>query len=80
MRFVSPILFAAAAAYVAWYNGSHEGQVLMLPFMEVLSPATMGDPAAQGALSVNVLAGFAVLFAVLDLVQWLRARRQAEDE
>lgn len=79
MRFLSPVLFAAAGLYVAWYNGNHADRVLMLPFMDVVFPATANDPVAQGAVSWKVLLGLAGIFGVLDAVQWARARRREED-
>jgi hypothetical protein len=75
MRFLTPVLFAAAGAWVAWSNAQHSDRVLVLPFLDALDPAVANDPAAQGALTVKVLLGLAAVFAVWDLVMWLRARR-----
>ncbi|MDP2304837.1 MAG: hypothetical protein Q8P18_02285 [Pseudomonadota bacterium] len=78
MRFITPILFAAAAAYVGWQNGQHTDRVLVLPFLDVIAPATAGDAAAQGALTVQILFGLAVVFALWEGYRMMRDR-QADD-
>lgn len=75
MRFVTPILFAAAAAYVGWQNGQHTDRVLVLPFLDVIAPGTAGNAAAQGALSVQILVGLAVVFGLREGYRMMRDRR-----
>lgn len=73
MRFVTPVLFAAAGAWVAW-NNSASDRILVLPFIDALAPSTAGNPAAQGAVTVAVLFGLAAVFAAWDAAMWWRSR------
>ena len=75
MRFLTPILFAAAAVGVGMYNAQHTDRALVLPFLDVLDPAGANDPARMGMLTVQVLGGIAVIFGIWDGVSWLRSRR-----
>lgn len=74
MRFVSPVLFLAAAGGVSWYNGQHADRALVLPFMDVIDPGA--DALRQGELSVIVLIGVAVVLGVRDVLGALRARQE----
>lgn len=74
MRFLSPLLFAAAAAGVGWYNGQHADRALVLPFMDVLDATAANDPKRQGELTVLVFAGLAVALGVREGVRWARER------
>lgn len=75
MRFITPLLFAAAAVYVGWQNAQYTDRALVLPFLEVLAPATKGDMAAQGALTVNLLWGLAAFFTTWELFRMFRDRK-----
>lgn len=77
MRFLSPILFAAAAAGVAWYNAQQADRALVLPFMDLLDSSAANDPKRQGELTVLVLAGLAIALGVREGVRWARERSEA---
>lgn len=69
-RFLTPALFAGAAAYVAWYNGQHSDRALILPGADLLA----ADLPGQGAATVQILGGLAALFGVFAVVGYLRDR------
>ncbi|MFZ5475380.1 MAG: hypothetical protein ACOZNI_01285 [Myxococcota bacterium] len=79
MRFLTPLLFAGAGAWVWYYNGHHADSVLLLPMIDVIDPSTAGDMKAQGARSVQILFGLAVAFALWDTAMWLRARNTSQE-
>jgi hypothetical protein len=78
MRFITPVLFAAAAVYVGWQNGQHTDRALVLPFLDIIAPGTTGNIAAQGALTVNILFGLAVVFGLWEIFRMMRDR-QSDD-
>lgn len=78
-RFLTPVLFAGAALYVANFNAQHDDRALMLPFMDVLSPAAAGDMHAQGALTVQVLSGLAAVFGLFAVVGFVRDRSRGDE-
>ncbi len=80
MRFLTPVVFACAAAYVGWFNATHGDRALILPFLDVLDPSVVGDPAAEGALTVKVLAGLAVVFCAWELGRAALRRRAPPEE
>ena len=65
MRFVTPLGFLAAAAFVGWLNARDGVRVWALP-LEVVVPSLHGDPVGQGRATVGV-------FLVLGLVFGVRA-------
>ncbi len=75
MRFITPGLFAVAAVYVGWYNKQHTDRALVLPFLEELAPSTAGDMAAQGALTIKILFGLAIVFGLWEVVRMVQTRR-----
>ncbi|MFT4978733.1 MAG: hypothetical protein ACI8S6_004643 [Myxococcota bacterium] len=77
MRFLTPILFFAAAGYVYWYNGSQGEAVLMFPpfIIEVLYPDAAGDPHAMGEASVVLLVAMGLLTLLWNLSASWRYRR-----
>jgi hypothetical protein len=77
MRFLTPVLFAAAAVYVGWFNGTHTDRTLVLPMLDLLDPSIASNPAAQGALTVKVLGGLAVVLALWEGVAFFRHRAAA---
>lgn len=60
MRWLTPIVLLAAAAYVHHHNGQGQG-IIALSFLDVVVPSVKGNPVAMGELTVKVLAGFGVL-------------------
>jgi len=71
MRFLTPLLFFAAAGYVFWYNDNHTGSVMMFPFMDVLFPSDAGKPHAQGENTVVLLGAIGLLSLLWQLsVSW----------
>lgn len=81
LRFLGPLLFFAAAAYVHHYNGSHTDSALLFPLVGVL-PWVEGLE-AEKAWSVYVLAGIGSLWAVLEIVaevvRRIRVKQMADD-
>ncbi len=74
-------MLAGAAAWVRHYNGTHEDSAVFLPFVDMIAPATAGDPRAMGAVTVTVLSGLAAVWLVLELVGFARERtRRKPDE
>ena len=78
-RYLTPVLFFAAAGYVDWHNGQQSGSVLMFPFIDVLYPAAKGDPALMGRASVWLLIAIGVLTLVYRLTEEWRYRRQLRE-
>lgn len=70
MRFLNAVLFALAAGYVGWHNSSHQDSYYVFP---ALGGLVGPDPAAQGRVTVGILASAAALFLLRDL-WWLRTR------
>ncbi len=79
MRFLTPVLFAAAAGWMAWYNGQYTDRAVVLPFVELLDPSAAGDPVKLGSLSVVVLAAIAGILAVWEGFRWMRERGSTSD-
>ncbi len=77
MRFLTPVLFGAAAGWVYWYNAQHAGQAVVFPFVELLDPSAAGNPARQGELTVLLLGGMAVVLALWEGVRWARERAES---
>lgn len=75
-RYLTPILFFAAAAYVDWHNTSQSGSVLMFPFIDLVYPAAKGDPVQLGKISVWMLVGIGALILTFRLTEEWRYRRQ----
>lgn len=63
MRWLTPVVLLAAAAYIHHHNGQGQG-VIALSFLDVIVPSVKGDPAAMGDLTVKVLGGLGVLTAI----------------
>ena len=76
MRFVTPLFFAAAGAWVHVYNGDHAGRVMVLPFMDAFA----SDPAGQGRATVVTLFVFAGTFAVWDTIRWISSRKETRED
>jgi len=77
-RFFTPTLLLLGAGTVAWYNQQPGDQRLLFPFVSWIFPATQGDPDAQGAASVQLLAGLGALTTCLALVGWWRDIRRGD--
>jgi len=72
MRYVTPLLFFAVAAYV-WYaaeQGPH--QVMVFPFLDKLDPTLRDDPQRWAQVSAMGFAGIGALFFVRALVRSFR--------
>ena len=66
-RFFTPLVFLGTGLYVTWYNATHTGRVLALPFIERVVPSTADDLALRGEVSAGVMFALAVLFGLLAL-------------
>lgn len=75
MRFLTPVLFFAAAGYVQWFNTSHTDEVLMFPFIDVLYPDAAGDPHAMGEASAVLLAAIGMVSLLWHISASWRYRR-----
>jgi hypothetical protein len=71
MRYLPAILFLATGGVVAWYNASHTGSVVVLPFLATTLPSLRGQPDSQGlaTAALFVIAGLLLGFGrlLLDL-------------
>lgn len=78
-RFITPILFFAAAGYVQHHNGQNSGSVIVFPFIDVIYPASKGDPQLMGQASIWVLVAMGVLTLLLQLRrEWVYRQHQEE--
>jgi len=75
---ISPLLFGLTAGYVHWHNSADSGRVFVLPFTDVLFPASAADPARLGQLSVWLLVGLSGLSA-LHWLYLVAADRRAQN-
>ncbi len=73
-RFLSPILFLGAGAYVWWFNSQHTDRLLAFPFITALFPSLEGDLSGQGKASAAMMLGIGGLLLILALLR----RRPAE--
>lgn len=77
MRWITPLLFLGAAAYVWHYNQTHASSKLLFPFLQALVD---GTPEQLGQWSAGLFAGIGVLFAVLALRDEIRDRRERDED
>lgn len=75
MRFITPVLFLAAAGYVYWYNQNHLDRLVLAFVFDLLVPSSKGDLVAQGRYTVMTLAGVGVLYLIRDIIWYLRENR-----
>lgn len=75
MKFLTPILFFAAAAYVHWHNTTQTGSVLMFPFIATIYPPAEGDPHEMGSASVVLLVALGAVTLLWSATAKLRYRR-----
>lgn len=75
MRFLTPILFFAAALYVDWHNNNQANSILMFPFIDTIYPKSQGDPRAMGEASEKLLLVLGGLFMVRSVFATYRYRR-----
>lgn len=80
MRFLTPILFFAAAAYVSWYNQNHVDRLILAYVFDILVPSSKGDPFTQGRLTVYALGGAGLVFLIRDIVWTLRIKRGVQKD
>lgn len=75
MKFLTPILFFAAAAYVHWHNTTQTGSVLMFPFIDIVYPPSKGNPHQMGSASVVLLAALGFVTLMWTATAEIRYRR-----
>ena len=75
MRFITPILFFAAGAWVWWYNANHLDRVVLVHIFDWVAPSTKGDVALQGRLTAYLAFALGTAFLIRDLVWLARERR-----
>lgn len=68
LRYLTPLMFAAATAWMWHYNGTHDDSKLVLPLVDVIVPEAAGDPAALADASLIGAAGLTALVFVLTVV------------
>ena len=73
MRLLTPLLFLATAAVVAWYNGSHQATQLLFPGAEGLFE---GDAVAAGRLTWQVFLGLGLAASTYALYSQTRSARR----
>ncbi len=78
MRFLPSILFLATGGFVGWYNASHGGSVMVLPFLGSLFPSLHHDLDAQGQATAALFLGAGLLLGVGRLALDLRERRRED--
>ena len=74
MRFVAPLILAAAAGFVAYSNHDGDNEFFLLPFVEVL-PWVGDSLQARGDATWQILAGMAVVS--VGISAWSTLRRRA---
>lgn len=72
-RYLAPVVLFGAAFYVWHFNGTHDNQYLLLPFLDLV-PALQGDVEAQAEWSWKGAAGLGALMLVWTLISDARAR------
>lgn len=77
-RWISPLLFFAAAAYVFQYNEGHTDSVLMLPFVDAIFPSLKGNPVAIGLRSVMLLVGIGGLLCLSPIIGLFRSQKSGD--
>lgn len=75
MRFLTPVLLIAAAAFVHHSNATSMGRVILFPFIDALVPSTEGDPRAMGEASVHALLLLGGVTLLAALFREAQARR-----
>lgn len=79
MRFVTPSLFFATAAFLWIYNGRGGDDVLAFQFVPMFWPEAAGDPQRLSLGTIGIVMALGLVFLVRDGVRWARARRHAGD-
>lgn len=74
-RYLVPVVFLASTAWVAWHN-QQGGDVLVVPFVDVLFPAAAHDRALMGARSAQILAVVTALLFGITIVEHVRDLRR----
>ncbi len=78
MRMMNSLLLLLMTGAVLGYNASHQNEAILLPGLDLLFPATKGDLAAQGRLTVYGMSGLTLFAALLDVRSLLRRRREED--
>jgi hypothetical protein len=66
MRGIAPMMFLLGAGAVLGFNTTHANQAIVFPGLERFFPQYAGNLQAQGQLTVYLLAGMALLLALLE--------------
>ena len=74
MRYVTPLFFFAAAAFVWHHNTDSSGSYLLVPFVNLI-PGLENDVPAQGQMSWKILAGLGGLLLAWTVIGDLRRPR-----
>jgi hypothetical protein len=77
-RYFVPVLFLAATAWLVWQN-QQGGQVMVVPFVDVLFPATAGKPALMADRSAQLMAAATGLLFLWSIVEHIQALRRREE-
>lgn len=79
LRFFPPAVFFVTATVVHYLNTTRSDRVILFPMMDTLFPSTVGDLAAQGAASVQVLLAVGALTLIFAIFGTIRDRRASQD-
>lgn len=81
MRYLTPLLFAAATCWMWYYNATHDSSKLVLPLIDVVFPEVMNDPIALADRSFQaavVITGAVTVLTVLEHLRAIRQQRQLQ--
>ena len=79
MRFVTPTIFFATSAFLAFYNHRGADDILAFSFIPAIWPAAAGDPQRLSMATIVPLVLMGVVFLVRDTIGFIRARRQSQE-
>ncbi len=74
MRYLVPVLFLVGAAFVYYYNETHDSEWLLFPFLDAV-PSLRGNRDAQADWSWRIFAGIGAIILISTVVQDLRGRK-----
>lgn len=79
MRFVSPAIFFAVAAFVYWYNGRGGDDILVFPFITAIWPVAEGDPEKLSQGSIGLIVAVGMVLFVKDAVTIILKKKPSGD-
>lgn len=74
-RYFAPVVFLAATAWMIWHN-QQGGDLLIVPFVDLMFPATARDRALMAERSAQVMSGITVVLFIWTFIEHLRDLRR----